>query len=363
MILHDITLYRVRLPLTTPYKVAYRVYNDFDPILVRLRDTNGNEGWGEGHISPGYSHETIENGWDFCREAAARLAGMEVEAARQSMLPLIAGNPVACTSLITAIEMLQGAEVLQIAEEFRVPLLDPVHAMTLDAIPDEIEALLARGFTTLKVKVGWDVDADLARLAAVQQAVAGRAQLRLDANRGFSREDGMRFAAALDPAGLQLFEQPCASDDWDANAAVAKVSSVPVMMDESIYGLADIDIAGAIPGVGFVKLKLKKLASLDLLRQALARIRERGMRPVLGDGTSSDLQCWMEACVARTTIDNAGEMNGFLKPRTRLLANPLPFENGAIVVPKDYWPVIDEDVLKAHTLATERIVAAQVATP
>ena len=46
----------------------------------------------------------------------------------------------------------------------------------------------------------------------------------------------------------------------------------------------------------------------------------------------------MEACVARTTIDNAGEMNGFLKPKTRLLANPLPFENGAIVVPEGYWP-------------------------
>ena len=61
MILHGTTLYQVRLPLTTPYKVAYRVYNDFDPIFVRLRDTNGNEGWGEGHISPGYSHETVEN--------------------------------------------------------------------------------------------------------------------------------------------------------------------------------------------------------------------------------------------------------------------------------------------------------------
>ena len=49
---------------------------------------------------------------------------------------------------------------------------------------------------------------------------------------------------------------------------------MPVMMDKSIYGLADIDIAGAIPGVGFVKLKLKKLASLDLLRQALARMAD-----------------------------------------------------------------------------------------
>ena len=62
----------------------------------------------------------------------------------------------------------------------------------------------------------------------------------------------------------------------------------------------------------------------------------------------------MEACVARDTIDNAGEMNGFLKPKTRLFANPLPFDNGDIVVPKGYRPIIDEDVLAAHTLATDR---------
>jgi hypothetical protein len=34
------------------------------------------------------------------------------------------------------------------------------------------------------------------------------------------------------------------------------------------------------------------------------------MEPVLGDGLS-EIGCWMEACVARTTIHNAGEFNGF----------------------------------------------------
>lgn len=109
-----------------------------------------------------------------------------------------------------------------------------------------------------------------------------------------------------------------------------------------------------MPGVNFVKLKLKKVGGLDLLNRSLARIRELGMKPVLGDGVSSELQCWMEACVARTAIDNAGEMNGFLKPRARLFAEPLAFADGAIVLPQGYWPTIDRAALAAHTVQTER---------
>jgi len=361
MILHDITLYRVRLPLTTPYKVAYRVYENFDPILTRLRDTDGNEGWGEGHISPGYSHETVENGWDFCREQAARLAGMEAGAARRSMLPLIAGNPVACTSLITAIEMLRGAEILRTAEEFRVPLLDPVHAMTLDAIPDEIEALLARGFRTLKVKVGWDVEADLARLRLIQRVNGGRAALRVDANQGFDRAQALQFVGALDPDSIQLFEQPCAADDWESNAAVAAVSPVPLMMDESVYGFPEIERAAMMKGCGFVKLKIGKMAGAELLAKGLARIAELGLGPILGNGVASDIGCWAEACIARGRTPHAGEMQGFLKNREQLLATPLPFEDGAIVLRPGFVPELDMRALDRLTVDRARFARAQSA--
>ena len=52
-----------------------------------------------------------------------------------------------------------------------------------------------------------------------------------------------------------------------------------------------------------------------------------GMTPVLGDGVSLEIGCWAEACVAARAINNAGEMNGFLKTSARLFANPLPFSN------------------------------------
>lgn len=78
----------------------------------------------------------------------------------------------------------------------------------------------------------------------------------------------------------------------------------------------------------FVKLKLMKMGGVNKLAEGLALVRELGMEPVLGDGVASDLGCWMEACAARHHLRNAGEMNGFLRQRAPLAADPIIAEDG-----------------------------------
>jgi hypothetical protein len=62
----------------------------------------------------------------------------------------------------------------------------------------------------------------------------------------------------------------------------------------------------------------------------------------------------MEAAVARTTIRNAGENNGFLKLVDPLFKNPLPFSRGAIHLPAGWWPEIDEPHLREVSTETIR---------
>src|SRR3546814_962485 len=140
--------------------------------------------------------------------------------------------------------------------------------MDPEDIAAEVETWLAEGFRTFKVKVGKDVEADLTRLQDIQKAAAGRATLRLDANRAYSAEQGIAFASRLDANGIELFEQPCAAEDWDANAAVAAASAVPLMLDEPICTIADIERAASIRNVKFCKLKLKRFGGLNRLKQA-----------------------------------------------------------------------------------------------
>jgi L-Ala-D/L-Glu epimerase len=354
MKLQEVKLRTIRLPLIRPYVLSYRTFTEFEPIIVEVRDGDGRVGWGEGHISPGSSRETREGGWAFCRDHAEAVIGKDTKEAKAMIAANLAASKVAATAMLTAIEMLEDHPLLTVAREISLPLLTPFNSTTPEEIDQEVEQRLADGFRTFKIKVGKAADDDARRVKAIQRAIAGRATIRLDANRAFSETDACRFATALDPSGIELFEQPCPAEDWEANAKVASVSPVPVMLDEPICELADVERASGIPNVGYCKLKLKRFGGLDLLREALDAVRQSGMEPVLGDGLSSELGCWMEACVASATIRNAAEFNGFLKPKVRLFAEPLQFAAGDVVLPSAFKPTIDADVLAAHEMACER---------
>lgn len=339
----------LRIPLPVAYKVSNKTMNVFEPIVAEVTDQEGRSGFAEVIHSRGYSDETLEEGLAFLHDTAPGLAGLEPGAAKAILEPHLARHSHGVALLTSAIEMLEDSPLLQVPDAVSIPLLQILHGEAT-ALEPEVASRLDEGYRTFKVKVGFEVDRDLERVAVIQRILGGRATLRLDANQAYSREDGRRFAASLDPAGIELFEQPCDKADWDSNAAVAAVSTVPVMLDESIYGLEAIDRAAQIPGVGYVKVKLKKQGGLAPLAAALERIRIVGLQPVLGDGVATDICCWMEVCVSRGLIGNAGEMNGFQKLECSLFRNPMPFRDGAVELPAGYRPMLDREALDRYTV-------------
>ncbi|MEQ1774697.1 MAG: enolase C-terminal domain-like protein [Burkholderiales bacterium] len=350
--LDKIELHRLRIPLFKPYRLSFGAVENYEIIAAEITDRHGCTGLGEANIITGYTDETIDDGWRAACEFAARIARTNSATAKSEAIQFGEQHPFTASAFGTALEMLESPPLLTAAKTTPVPLLGLLNSTEEDAIQAEFDKLLASGFRTIKLKVGFNATEDARFVRTVQKVVNGRAKIRIDANQGFTSDDGIAFVKNITPQDIELFEQPCAAGDWDSHMAVARAAEVPMMLDESIYSLADIDKAASLKAATYIKVKLMKLVTLDALVHAIAHIRARGMQPVLGNGVACDLGCWLEACVAARHIDNAGEMNGFLKPRANLLAQPLTFRDGALWLQPGYTPQLHHDVIERYRVDT-----------
>lgn len=350
MIIDAITVSRLRIPLVRPYRLAFGAVTHYDTLVVEIV-LDGRCGHGEATLLTGYTDETIEGAWALATDLVEALCGLPAGDCRLRVNALAARAPFLASAFACALDHATGHPLLHSDHERRVPLLGLLQGDDEPRLRDEFARLLAEGYRTVKVKVGFDAQADGHHVAAVQRAVEGRAAIRIDANQGYAAEDAVRFIESIDPVGIELFEQPCAAGDWAAHAVASNAArrrKLPLMLDESIYGIDDIERAAAEQACRFIKLKLMKFAGIDALTSALDRIRTLGMQPVLGNGVACDLSCWMEACVASRYIDNAGEMNGFLKVHQTLFDAPLPLDEGQVVLRAGCVPQIDREALVAN---------------
>jgi L-alanine-DL-glutamate epimerase-like enolase superfamily enzyme len=181
----------------------------------------------------------------------------------------------------------------------------------------------ARGFRTLKAKVGGrSVAHDVARLESAARA-APEASFVLDANASF---DAGTALALLDALGalrerVVLFEQPTPANDL-AGLARVRAAGVCVAADESVQGAADVERLAAASAVDVVNLKTMKagfVAALD----AATTARRLGLGLMIGGMVETRLSMTASACLA-------GGLGGFsfVDLDTPLFLAWDPFEGG-----------------------------------
>jgi L-alanine-DL-glutamate epimerase-like enolase superfamily enzyme len=98
---------------------------------------------------------------------------------------------------------------------------------------------VSQGFQTMKVKVGIEPEADVARVRAVRQAIGPGVRLGVDANGGWSPRVAVQTIRRLYEYGIYFVEQPVPALDAAWMADVRSQVQVPIMADESVNTLQD----------------------------------------------------------------------------------------------------------------------------
>ena len=98
----------------------------------------------------------------------------------------------------------------------------------LDYITKEVAGYVREGFSAVKLKIGFGVDADEKLIRAVRETIGPRIGLMLDANHGFDAIEAIDLGRRVAPLRIGWFEEPVVPDDLDSYVEVRRGQPIPV---------------------------------------------------------------------------------------------------------------------------------------
>ena len=261
--------------------------------VLRLGDDDGNEGLGEASRVTWLSPQRCA-GAEPLQGIAERIAA-ERPNAQKLAARSFANDSAACCAVMTALLDLEarrrGRSVAQVlagddcaAPATAIAVSALVGESDPEAAADEASQLAARGFTSFKIKIAAHTpDDDARRIAAVRAVVGPGASIRLDANRAWTVEDGVRALGRFAGLDADFVEEPL----QDAARVAELGDRRRIALDESIATIVDLERAIERGGFRVLVLKLERVGG-PLAAIAMADVAARaGLDVVFTDSIES----------------------------------------------------------------------------
>lgn len=247
LIIERCEIYAVHLPLKEPFVISYDTYKYMPSVIVKLIADNGLVGYGEAvpdeHVTGETFYATFEVLKHILLPAVKQENPFNLEKIHDIMNSVIAGNPSAKAAIDIACYDLMGKHTkLPVYELLGGKFHESLSfAMVLSIDEPEIMAekaqkAIEQGYSSLKLKVGRDIQSDVERIAAVRQKVGEKVPIRVDVNQGWETfANALSVAKALEPFRLSWLEQPIRMGDIDGLAELKGKITIPILADESIH--------------------------------------------------------------------------------------------------------------------------------
>lgn len=334
----NLTLHRFELCTRHPFTIAHGT-TTLSPTLVVELEQDGVRGYGEATESAYYGASMASTS-----EAIERVRP-RIEVSRvndpvalwEQLAPEFLATPFApfalCALDIAAWDLwgkLQGEPVWKLwgLGIDRVPPCD--YTLGIDSIDVMVRKLAEfPDFPIYKIKLG--TPQDLAIVRALREHTSSA--FRVDANCAWTAEETIRNSHALRELGVELIEQPLAPDRWDEMPRVFAESALPIIADESCYGLAaESSVDRCKPCFHGINVKPPKCGGLTPARRMVARARELGLRVMVG--------CFTESTVGISAFAQLGPLVDYVDLDGALLlaediATGVQIRSGRVIYPSE----------------------------
>ncbi|MGY3214369.1 dipeptide epimerase [Mucilaginibacter sp. HD30] len=176
------------------------------------------------------------------------------------------------------------------------PALMPPTSFTIGIdTPDVMreKALEANEFKIIKIKLGGEGDKE--RIAAIRSVT--NVPLYVDINQGWTdRNLALEMIWWLFEQGVILLEQPMPKQDVEGNAWITSQSPIPIIGDEAVQRLADVE--KAVDVYHGINVKLMKSGGMFEAKQMIDRARQCGLKVLIGCMSESSCATLAAAALA-----------------------------------------------------------------
>ena len=296
------------LELKHPFSISKFTRTSTPLMLLRI-DYEGVVGYGEASMVP-YMGESYETATSFLNQVdlSQFKAPFNFEEIITYLDSIAAGQPAIKAAIDIALNDINGKILNQPCYEIYGADLSkmPVTSYTIGIdTPEVIREKLkdAAGFKVIKVKLGRDNDREIIETIRSMTDVP----LYVDANQGWSdRLKAIDLIYWLHNQGVVLIEQPMDKTDFDGNAWLTERSPIPLLADEAVQRLADMDkLKGAYHGIN---VKLMKSCGMYEGHQMILKARSFGMKVLIG--CMSETSCATLAAAALAPLCNWADLDG-----------------------------------------------------
>lgn len=283
-----------RVPIANRVVTSFGAMTSRPAVFVRLQDSDGAFGWGEifaNWPAAGAEHRVRLLVEDICDLIIGRVFRQPADLFEQVMAEtriralqcgewgpfahVISGLDIAFHDLLARRAGLPLAQFLNPQARMRVPTYaSGIHINDAARIIDESRAL---GFDAFKVKVGFEMDRDIAQLKAAGAGLGACERLFTDANQAWSAHQAITFLEGIAGASVGWLEEPIAADspaeDW---ARIAAAAQCPLAAGENIVGMADFDSAIASGYFGVIQPDVAKWGGVSQCRRVGVQATAQG---------------------------------------------------------------------------------------
>jgi len=279
------------------------------PVILTEIEYNGKVGYGEASL-PQYLGETQESVMGFLSKIDFRIFEEPLDSEKILIYVdnIEDGNNAAKASVDIALHDLIGKLLgIPLFEYFGLPM--PVNAYTSYTIGIDNKEIIrtkideAKDFKYLKIKLGTDNDEEIIETI---RSITNK-PLYVDVNQGWSdRQEALEMIEWLFEKNVILIEQPLPRENIDDIAWLNEKSPLPIIADESVKRLKDIDRVKDI--YSGINIKLMKSTGLREALLMINKARDIGLKVMLGCMTETS--CAVSAAAHLSSLADWVDLDG-----------------------------------------------------